>query len=413
MATDDATSKLDSFWLMSQRYLRGKYEVPGLRQTVDLAIAEQCLRPHLTEPAAIAALDAAARFARGEIDKKQLAAARKPLLRRMDEIEKQPSAPAATRILTRTCYFATLISIKPSDLDSMVHMIINGIVNKEHSDDPSTPWNECQERVGAAQNRRMVRTLLGLLPKQQRAEWRRIQTRRYVFDDPRFAREDLQDMLIYRDSLGAPAAELNAVKKALDAFQKCQGAELIDRGRIQPIVEISVCSISRARKVAFELLAYLAPYSDAVRDALLNSLRHRSGAVRFEAVSIVGFYKRPHPLSFLLAFFEDALGDRSPKVRLFASQECVTQRRPELVPLLDRFAARETDEDVKSAMIHDAGLLRDGFYAHEDPARREIVLSVLLPNGYARGRVPREKFATMTQKDLEKEADAVRKDAGY
>lgn len=402
------------FPLLSRQYLRGKAASDDLRQAVALAISDKCLRPNLEDPAAIAALDAAQAYRRGEIDKKALHAARRMLTRTMDENETKSLLLGSTRVLTRTAYFATLFPIKWSEFDSMVAMILNGLTNKECENDSSLAWDDCQRRVNADQYRIMAEIMLAILPAEARNDWTQKQLSRYHFDDGRFAMPHFEDWLLLLVSKGATSKELDETRRVLDAFQQCQGAEPIERERIQPIIDASVGDKARTRKLAFEILTFLAPYSVAAREALLAALRNRSGQIRFEAVSLCGFYRLPNPLSFLLEFFETALNDRSAKVRLFASQESVTQRRPELLPLVERAAARESDIKVRKAMMVDQGLIRDGFHAEDDPENDEIRFTVLFPEGgMASNLIAREKFATMTRADLEKLAAEIRRDSGY
>lgn len=398
------------FSLLFQQFLRGKNATDDFRQTVALAIARQCLRPHLTDPVAIAAFDAGQAFARGEIDKKALFAARRALTRRIDELKPNPTPPYSPSGFTRTAYFTTIFPIKSSEFQSMVSMTINALAHKEHENNPTVQWEECNRRACVTQNQAMAEIMLAMLPRDSQALWKRQQARRYRFHDYRFHKSHLEDRLVWLESNKASSEELETTREILDAFQACQGVKRIERQLIHPIVEATSSRLARVRKLAFEILVDLAPYSKAVRESLLLVLEARSAEVRFEAISIFGFYVRPNPRSFVLTFFEKALNDRSSKVRLFASEGCRNYRSVELLPQLTRCAANERNDRARNSIKRNLDLIRDGFTVEESSNRDEVHITVLLASGTSSESIARETFATMTRADLKKLVARIRRE---
>lgn len=399
------------FPLLFWHYARDKNTSEKLRQNLALAIAEKRLRPHLTEPAAIAAYEASQDYARGHIEKKTLLAARRALVRRTKEIESRNDIAGSIKCFTCTTYFATLFPIKGSELDALVRMTINAITNKTCEADRSGDWKEIDRQTHDDEYHEMAKILLELLPTKTVEGWKRSQTSRHCFDDPRFAKPYLEDLTLHLEERKTP--EIDLIRQMFGAFQKCQGAETIEARTIAPIIRALSCKRSATRKIAIEFLAALAPWSETARNALIRALDDASALVRFEIVSIVGFYQTSHSTEFLVEFFAKAIGDRSKKVRIFAAQGADCSGCKELVDVLERAAAIEQDPEVKLAIQTDMGTLRDGHAVRDDFGSDDVQIVVKLKNGSTSKRVKRSTIAKMTDADLQELAASVRKDHGY
>jgi hypothetical protein len=145
---------------------------------------------------------------------------------------------------------------------------------------------------------------------------------------------------------------------AIDAFDSIQQGKAVTPEVLEPIVQ----AVSSSRRPLYEnvttLLSKLTEQHAEARAAIERMAKDPRSHVRFNAILCLG---KSTPLSFSVRVLQQALRDKSAKVRQKAADWAGRLRLRELVPDLEEAAAQEKNAGAAGTIEFELKLLRDGY----------------------------------------------------
>jgi HEAT repeat protein len=195
-----------------------------------------------------------------------------------------------------------------------------------------------------------------------------------------------------REHLAEPKKQRLAIR-ALDAYDRIENADGIAASDIILIVHAASCPFVRVWEIGVELLNRLGVRHEEARNAILNMLRDRKAAVRFQAIAMLGLSELPHP--FAASLIQLGLCDRSYQVRGTAAEAACQLGFAELIADLEASLTTEQHAVARQSLEVAVALLRDGYLVQRN--RGKFTNVWVREEGGGRGWIV---YVPLTKEDL-------------
>ena len=356
-------------------------------------------------------MQVAAQFGEGGVGKQELIIARKQALAFYRSLESDSEATASRKLFAHISYLATCYPLKGPHLQAVAEETANATIWQAYESQPGSSWWKWYFQHNDACLGAMADTMVEFLDADLRKAWEQANETVDSFNDPRFQHRYLnfEQRRVYIALNVTDQTTAKAYYQALDTFNKFQFKANITHNDLEPLLEVIAGKKRPPRNTALEMLLLIAPHFEAAQEGAPRNIAAASAA-RSDLMPLFSFYRLEYPESFVRQILESGLQDRNARVRIFAAQGCDGYNRTDLIPLLTKILAGETNVKTRASLAHSLGMLRDG-YVFNDRGPEKSSLSVKCKRVYTGGHVlSAEEYGNISTEKLKEMAQRIRRE---